>query len=181
MTSFYTEEELKQLPLKSFGKNVLISRKVSIYSNHEITIGNHVRIDDFCILSGKIELGSYIHIAAYNALYGAHGIIMEDFTGLSPRCSIFSASDNFDGNHLISPMTQKEHNEIIGGRVTIKKYAQIGTHSVLLPNITREEGTAIGAMSFVNQSTEEWSIYTGSPAKKIKSRSKELLHFIKEY
>lgn len=35
MNSFYSEEELKQLPIKSFGKNVLISKQVSIYSNHE--------------------------------------------------------------------------------------------------------------------------------------------------
>ncbi len=30
-----------------------------------ISIGDNVRIDDFCILSGKIELGSNIHISAY--------------------------------------------------------------------------------------------------------------------
>ena len=34
-TSFYTEEELKALGLKSYGHNVLISRKVSIYWSGE--------------------------------------------------------------------------------------------------------------------------------------------------
>ena len=36
MTSFYTEDELRSLELKHFGKNVLISRNCSIY--HLLTI-----------------------------------------------------------------------------------------------------------------------------------------------
>ena len=72
MTSFYAEEELKQIGFQAIGKDVLISRKVSIYGAAHISIGNHVRIDDFCILSGYLVLGSYIHIAAYTALYGGN-------------------------------------------------------------------------------------------------------------
>ena len=181
MNSFYSEEELKQLPIKSFGKNVLISRQVSIYSNHEIVIGNNVRIDDFCILSGKIELGNYIHIGAYCALYGNYKITMEDFSGLSPRCSIFSGTDDFSGNFLISPTTKKHHNHIIFGEVILKKYVQVGTNSVIMPNLVLKEGTAIGAMSLVTQSTEDWGIYVGIPAKKIKEREKGLLNFVKDY
>lgn len=80
-TSFYSEEELKEIGLKSYGKNVLISRNATIYGADKISIGDNVRIDDFCILSGNISLGSYIHIAAYCGLFGGDaGIIMEDFT-----------------------------------------------------------------------------------------------------
>lgn len=181
MNSFYSEEELQLLSLKSFGKNVLISKKVSFYSPQEIEIGNNVRIDDFCILSGKIKLGNYIHIGAYCALYGAYGIVMDDFTGLSPRCTLFSASDNFNGNYLISPTTYKHHNQIIFGEIVIKKYCQVGANSVILPAIKMEEGSVVGAMSFLTQSTEEWSIYAGSPARKIKNREKGLLNLIKDY
>ena len=77
MSSFYSVDELNTLGLKSFGENVLISRKCSIYSPEKISIGNNVRIDDFCILSGNISLGSHIHISAYSALYGTKGIIMD--------------------------------------------------------------------------------------------------------
>lgn len=68
--SFYSISELKLLGLKRLGQNVYISRKSSIYSPENISIGDNVRIDDFCILSGNITLGNYIHIAAYTALYG---------------------------------------------------------------------------------------------------------------
>ena len=106
---------------------------------------------------------------------------MEDFTGLSPRCSLFSASDNFDGNYLIRPTTKKEHNQIIGGEILIKKYTQVGANSVIMPNIILEEGTAIGSMSLVTKSTQSWSVYVGTPAKKLKDREKGLLNLIKDY
>ena len=178
MNSFYSQEELKQLGLKSFGNNVLISRKVSIYVAEKIEIGNHVRIDDFCILSGKIKLGSNIHISAYCALYGSYGIEMEDYTGLSPRCTIFSATDDFSGNFLIGPMIDKELTNVTGGRVLIKKYSQIGVNCVVMPNLTIEEGVAVGAMSLITKNLTDWSIYVGIPALKIKNRSKKLLHLI---
>ena len=70
MNSFYSEEELSRVGFQSYGKNVLVSRKVSIYGASEISLGNNIRIDDFCILSGKIRLGHNIHLAAYTALWG---------------------------------------------------------------------------------------------------------------
>lgn len=74
MNSFYSKEELQNIGFKKIGENVLISKKASIYSPQNIIIGNHVRIDDFTILSGEIEMGDYVHISAYVALYGKYGI-----------------------------------------------------------------------------------------------------------
>lgn len=175
---FLTKEQLKALGLKSVGENVLISDKASIYSPELISIGSNVRIDDFCILSGNIVLRSYIHIAAYSALYGKFGIEMEDFTGLSPRCTVFSASDDFSGNFLISPMVPEICSNVTGGKVTIKRYSQIGAGVVLMPNITIEEGVAIGAMSYVKSNCEPWKIYAGNPLRVIKNREKKLLSLI---
>ena len=97
MTSFYSEEELAQLGLKSYGSNVLISRFASIYSPQTIEIGSNVRIDDFCILSGKIYIGDWCRVSAYCALYGSMGIVMEGFCGISPRSTILSATDDYSG------------------------------------------------------------------------------------
>ena len=58
MNSFYTKQEIASFKFKSVGNNVLISRKASIFSPENISIGNNVRIDDFCLLSGKITLQS---------------------------------------------------------------------------------------------------------------------------
>ena len=100
ITSYYTDEELANLGIKSYGVNVKLSRYARLYSAESISIGDNVRIDDFCILSGHISLGSNIHISAYVALYGSIGIVLEDYTGISPMSVIYSAMDDFSGDFL---------------------------------------------------------------------------------
>lgn len=175
-TSFYTPEELAQLGLKSYGENVRISRYAQIYSPEKISIGDNVRIDDFCILSGNITIGSHIHIAAYCAMYGAdYGIVMEDYTGLSARATIYAAMDDFSGDYLIGPIHEDKSINVTGGLVQICKYAQIGVGGLVFPSVCVGEGTVLGAMSMAKQALIPWSIYAGIPAKKIKNRSKGLL------
>lgn len=176
MTSFYSDTELKALGLKSVGTDVLISKKASIYSPSSISVGNHVRIDDFSILSGKIEIGSHVHISAYVALYGSMGICIGDYAGLSARSIVYSAVDDFGGDYLIGPMCPEEMTHVTGGTVYLKNYTQVGASSVIMPNITLEEGAVVGAMSFVNKSLSEWSINAGIPCRFLKSRSKNLLN-----
>ena len=177
-TSFYSEDELATLGLKSYGKNVLISRHACLYSPETISIGNNVRIDDFCILSGNITLGSNIHISSYCALYGAKGIIFEDNTGCSARTTIYSAIDDFSGEYLIGPMQPECFTNVTGGVVRIKEYVQIGAHCLIFPNLTIGEGAVLGAFSFTKKDLPSWGIYAGIPCKKIKNRSKELKKII---
>ena len=65
---FYTNIELQTLGFKAVGKNVFISNKASIYSPHLIEIGDNVRIDDFCILSGNINLKNIDFLSNNKAL-----------------------------------------------------------------------------------------------------------------
>lgn len=176
-TSFYSEEELSQIGFKSYGKNVLISRYARFYSPETIEIGDNVRIDDFCILSGKIILGSNIHISTYVALYGAMGIELEDYCGISPRCTVYSAMDDFSGDYLIGPIHPQGTTHVTGGKVLIKKFSQIGTHSVVFPNLIIGEGVVVGACSLVTKSLDDWGIYFGQPSVFHKKRTKNLLRF----
>lgn len=178
MDSFYSVQELGLIGFKFIGNNILLSRKASVYSAHTISIGDNVRIDDFCILSGKITIGSNVHISAYVALYGSRGIVINDFSGISARTTIYSAVDDFSGDYLIGPMCPTEATHIIGGEVILDKYVQIGASCVVMPNLSIEEGAVIGAMSFVNKSISRWTINAGIPCEKIKNRSRGLLKFI---
>jgi len=178
-TSFYTIQELKELGLLDFGKDVLISRKCSIYSPDKISIGNNVRIDDFCLLSGSINLKNNIHISAFCALYGSGGIVMEDYTGLSPRCTLLSATDDFSGEYFIGPLLESELTNITRGCIRLNSYSQLGANTVVMPNVTIGQGSVTGAMTFVNKSLGEWGIYAGIPARKIKERSRNLLKLVK--
>lgn len=173
-TSFYSEDELQMLGLKSYGKNVLISRFARIYSADNITIGDNVRIDDFCILSGSITLGSHIHISPYVALYGALGIEFEDYTGISAHSVVYSAMDDFSGDYLVGSVHPEELTHVTGGKVLVKKFSQIGVNCVVFPNLTINDGVAVGACSLVTKSLHEWGVYIGTPARRLKERSKRL-------
>ena len=175
-TSFLTEEEIKSLGFKKYGDNLKISRFAHFYTPSTIEIGNNVRIDDFCILSGNIKLGSNIHISAYCALYGAYGITMCDNTGLSPRATIFSSMDDFSGDFLIGPIHDKSKINVQGGSVLLEEYVQIGSGSILFPKLKISKGCVVGAMSLVNKSLDEWGVYAGIPVKKIKERRRGLLN-----
>jgi galactoside O-acetyltransferase len=178
--SFLEQHEIDSIGFKSFGTNVLISRKASFYSPDCISLGNNVRIDDFCILSGNITIGSFVHISAYCALYGRYGIIMENYSGISPRCTIFSATDDFSGDYMVGPMVDESKTNVIGGMVSIQKYAQVGAGCVIMPMLTIEEGVAVGAMSLVNENLKAWNIYAGIPARIIRKRGNNLLNRIDE-
>ncbi|MBK2297214.1 acyltransferase, partial [Francisella philomiragia] len=60
--AYYTEEQLGKLGFKYVGKNVKISDKASIYNHDQIEIGDNSRIDDFCVISGKLQIGRNVHI-----------------------------------------------------------------------------------------------------------------------
>lgn len=182
MSSFLYTDELSELGLASFGDNVLISRKASIYGAKNISIGNNVRIDDFCILSGKISIGNYIHIAAYTALYGGDkGIVIHDFSNISSKTTIYSLSDDYSGETMTNPMIPDKYKNVVSKRVVIERHVIIGASCVVLPGVVLKEGSSFGAMSLINKSSEPWSINAGIPFKKIKNRSKELLELEKEF
>ncbi len=178
-TSFYSEEELQEIGFKSVGKDVLISRHISFYSPEQISIGSHVRIDDFCILSGNISIGNYVHIAAGCYLFaGEYGIIFKDYTGLSSRSVVYAATDDYSGEYMSNPTIPDEYRNVIGGKVIFEKHVLIATGCTILPGVTVAEGTAVGAMSLVNNNLPEWSICYGIPAQKIKERKKNILNVI---
>lgn len=182
MSSFYSEEELNQLGLKKHGDNVLISRNAQIYGAKNIEIGNNVRIDDFCILSGKIIIGNNVHVAAAVLIFaGDCGVILNDYSGVSSRTAIYAASDDYSGEFMTNPTIPDEFRNVTGGVVYIGKHSLIGTGCTILPGVKVNDGASVGAMSLINKDLEPFSMNVGIPCKKIKNRSKRLLEMEEEY
>lgn len=97
---------------------------------------------------------------------GEPGIVMEDFSGLSSKCSVYAVSDDYTGDSMTNPMIPAKYKpNTIVAFVWIKKHAIIGCNSVILPGVVIEEGTAVGNMSLCNKDTEPWMMYTGISAK----------------
>lgn len=177
MDNFYTIEELKELGFKHLGgDDIKISKKASIFRPERMFLGNHVRIDDFCLLSGNITIGNYVHIAAYSGLFaGTSEIVMEDFSGLAFRCTIVAESDDYSGEYMMNPTIDMRYRNITKESVYLRKHVTIGTGSVVLPGVDLGEGCSFGAMSLINKSTDPWGIYVGSPIRRVKERKKTLL------
>ncbi|WP_084684888.1 acyltransferase [Methylohalobius crimeensis] len=173
-----TRKQLKSMGFASLGEHVLISDKASIYGAESISIGNHVRIDDFCVLSagdGGIHLGNYIHIAVFSSLIGQGKIVLENFCGLSSRVSIYSSNDDYSGVALTNPMVPDAFKAVTHGSVVLEKHVIIGSGSIVLPNVRLGIGCAIGALTLVTRDCEPFGVYWGVPAKRVRERKRGML------
>ncbi len=176
--SFYSNKELLEVGFKSLGKNIFLSKKTSIYNAANISIGDYSRIDDFCVLSageGGIEIGRNVHVAVFCTLMGNGLIQLQDFSGISSRVSIYSSNDDYSGEYMTNPTVPKKLTNVTQAPVIIEKHVIIGACSIILPGVTLHVGSGVGALSLVKKDCDAFSLYMGSPAKKIGSRSKNTL------
>lgn len=180
--AFLTQKELESMGFKYLGRDVLISEKASIYNASLIEIGDFSRIDDFCCVSGNVKIGRNVHIAlGCNVAGGEPGIQFHDFSGLAYACNVFAQSDDYSGETLTNPTVPARFKKEIKKRVEIGRHCIVGAASIIFPGVELAEGTAVGAMSLVNKSTEAWSIYAGNRAKRLGPRKQDLLELERLY
>lgn len=180
--SYLSIKALNTMGFAKLGKNVLISDKASIYNCELMSIGDNSRIDDFCVLSGKVNIGKNVHLAPYVLLAGGEeGIEMDDFSGCAYHVQIFSQSDDYSGRSLTNPTIPSRFKYEVKKKVTIGRHVILGTNSIVFPGVELAEGCSVGAMTLVNKSTQPWGIYVGNPAKRVKERKKDLLELEKQF
>lgn len=182
--AYYSYDELVGLDFKSIGRNVLLSKKASVYRPQSISLGDNCRIDDFCVLSagdGGISIGRYVHVAVMSVLIGGGSIHLDDYCNISGRVSIYSSNDDYSGEWMTSPVVHPQFTNIVCQDVFFEKQVIVGSGSVILPGVTVGECSAIGALSLVNTSLPPHGIYAGIPVKLIKARSKKVLSLQNEF
>lgn len=170
--------ELEKMGFAHVGENVHVSDRASFYNCCYISLGNNVRIDDFCVISagdGGVDIGSYVHVAVYSSLIGKGKITLSDFCNISSRVSIYSSNDDYSGATMTNPMVPDEYTGVMHADVFLGKHVIIGCGSVILPGATLEEGVAVGALSLVSENCKSFGIYAGKPAKRVKERKRDLL------
>ena len=174
--SYLSQEQIEAMGFNRIGKNVKISSKASIYDAAKIEIGDHSRIDDFCLISGKVMIGAYNHITPMCLIAGGKpGVFFSDFCTLAYGVKIFSQSDDYSGGTLTNSLIPKRYKNETFGKVVLSKHVIIGANSTILPGVEVAEGCAVGAMSLLLKSTEPWGIYCGVPVQRLNERKKDLL------
>ena len=180
---YLTADELQGVGFKEIGADVLVSTRAALYGVSNITLGDHCRIDDFCLLSageGGIQLGRYVHIGCYSSLIGQGPIVLEDFSGVSGRVSIYSSNDDFSGNSIPLPTVPAEFRNPDSGEVRLCKYTAVGAGSIIFPNVTVGEGTVIGTRSVVTENCGEFGVYKGNPLRRVAYRSKTVMNIARQ-
>ena len=173
-----TEAEVERIGFASVGRNVRISPDARFYGAARIRIGNHVRIDDFSVISagdGGIDIGDFVHIAVYCSVIGRANVTLEDFSGLSSRVSIYTSNDDYSGSALTNPTIPDMYRRVKHGPVHLGKHVIVGSGSIILPGVALAEGVAVAAMSVIRRDCEAFGVYAGNPAKKLKNRRRDLL------
>ena len=174
LTTFLSTSELQDLHLDACGENVLVSRNATLLNPECIRLGDHVRIDDFALISASqpVTIGSYVHIGAGAQLFGTAGCRIGNFVSVSPRAAIFTTNDNFSGEALVGSTIPEQYRSGLSYEpVVIEDYACIATNATVLPGVVMREGSVCGAHALVRKDCEPWTIYAGVPARRIKTRS----------
>lgn len=174
----YSEEELRALGFAHVGRDVRLDRSVRFFGIGRISIGDHSRIDPFCVLSAGpdgIAIGRNVHIAAYCGMVGRARIELGDFAGLSQRCSLFSSSDDYTGAAMTNPTVPEEFTRVEHGAVRLGRHVIIGCGSVVLPGVSIGLGAAVGALSVIRQDVPDFAIMAGNPARKLGERARTML------
>ncbi len=180
--TYLTKEQLEALGFKRLGKNVKISDRASIYNPDQIEIGDESRIDDFCVISGRVCLGRNVHIAPFCLIAGGEcGVFLSDFCGLAYNTQVFSQSDDYTGKTLTNPTIPDNYKLEKKKAVVLGKHVIVGASSVILPGVNVAEGCSVGALSLIDRRTKPWGIYAGNPAKRIRERKKDLLELEKQF
>lgn len=162
----FTQDELRSFGFRSLGRNVRIHRSAIIAGHQHISIGDNTRIDCFCLISAGehgVDIGTCVHIAAGCYLFGGGGqILMEDFSGLSSRVSIYTATDDYSGGAMTNPTVPDQFRNVQCGDVILRKHAIIGASSVVLPGVELKLGAAVGALTCIRKDVDEFTVLVGN-------------------
>ena len=133
---YFSAKELKKKGFKKIGKNVQISKNVNFY-NFRGSIGSNCRIDDNCVFIGKISIGNYVHIAAFNLLSASrhnNKITVSSFTGIGPRCYISCSTEDYLADDISNPTINKKlRKNIIFSDIVIGENVLVGAGCTIIP------------------------------------------------
>ena len=167
---------------KSVGKNVSISSDARIYDCASIELADNIRIDDFCLLSGRLKIDSYTHLAPYSMLAGGKpGIRIGSYVTFAYGVKVFAESDDYSGNSAVGSLVSNEFKDVTRVETTISQFCILGANSLVMPGCNLEEGVALGACTLVNKPLPAWNVYIGQPAFAIKARSKKIISCFEDY
>src|ERR1044071_1377159 len=162
---------------RHIGSNVKVYKLAIILSPENVTLGSDIIIDDFVFIGAhqRLVLGNRVHISSHSSITGGGRVLMSDFSGMGSGARLISGTDDFTEGRLNGSSIPQEFRQTHRGTIILEPHAIIGTNAVVLPDVTVGEGATVGAGSVVTESLEPWGVYVGAPARRIKTRPRDLV------
>lgn len=156
--SYFPSNNLRIFYLRNFllakiGKECFIHMGVFI-GGDKLEIGNNTVIGRQCYLGS-----------------GGGKLVIGDNVSLTAQTYIFCSSHKKN-----SPSFELSYGDVI-----IKDYAWIGARAMILPNIVIGKGAILGANSTLTKNIPDFTIFAGSPAKKVGERKRNLKYKLKYF
>lgn len=138
--------KLKVCVLKIFGatigKNVIIKPNVNIKYPWKLTIGNNVWIGE-SVWIDNLSL-----------------VTIKDNVCISQGAMLLCGNHNY----------KKQSFDLIVGEIVLNNGSWVGAQSIVCPCVTLNEHSVLGVHSVANHDLDDFSIYQGNPAVKVRSR-----------
>jgi galactoside O-acetyltransferase len=169
-----SERQCQRIKLGAIGRHCLIHETVQFFNASKVFLGDNVRIDCFSILSAGpngLYIGNHVHLGAGCYLFGGGGkILLEDFSGLSSRVSLFTASDEFTDGCLFGACIPERYRKVTKGDVTLRINAGVGAGSVVLPGVTIGFNARVGALTVVGKDVPDHELIAGNSPRRVRRR-----------
>lgn len=111
-----------------------------------------------CQYHENLALGKNTDVGAFTYINAKYGVIIEENVQIGSHCSVYSWS-TIDNKR---------------GKITIKKNAGIGSHSIIMPGVTIGENVIVGAFSLVTEDIPDNTSAFGIPAKVVKHQERKV-------
>ena len=129
----------------------MISNFAQFYDFNGV-IDNSARVDDFCIVSGTVNIGCNCHVGPFSILSGkTDSIDIGKYVGISSRVSVYTASENFFANKSGNPTIDSDRRDLKTGKVIIEDFVMIGAGTIIMPNVIIGKGASISAGSIITK------------------------------
>lgn len=132
----------------TFGDNLQTGHRATI--REHTVVGHNCSIGSYCDIQGECTIGNYVRMHSFVNI--GQGAEIEDFVFISP--------------YTVLTNDPTPPSEVLAG-VKIGKYSQITTSCVLLPGAVIGRNCLVAAHSTAGGIFEDFSLISGSPAKRI--------------
>jgi len=138
----------------------------------KISIGKRTQIDAFVKIKpaggiGDVVIGNDCFINSGTVIYSGNGVHLGSGVLVAANCTFAST------NHEFSDRAQRILDQGFApsrGGIVVEDDVWIGSNCVILDGSIIRSGTIIGAQSLVSGELESFSVYSGIPARRIRSR-----------